>query len=314
MVSRSDKKQNKKKRKWLRWVVGIVVGLFLLIGGFVFYLWNEVGATIETMHNPLARDEDPDRQKQIDSIFSNKDSLNALLLGVDERSGDKGRSDTMILMSINPKTNEIIMLSIPRDTYVNIPGRGMDKINHAYAFGGVDLSVQTVEEAFNLPVHVYARVNMEGFQQGIDALGGVTVNNSLAFSSGGHTFPEGQISLNGEEALDYIRMRYEDPRGDMGRNERQRNVIAAAMNEAASFSSITKVGEILTILGDNVQTDLDMKKIQTLFTDYAGARRSITTMEINGSGQTIGGVWYYMVPDEEFSRITSDITAHMEAK
>ena len=277
-------------------------------------LWNEVGATIETMHNPLARDEDPDRQKQIDSIFSNKDSLNALLLGVDERSGDKGRSDTMILMSINPKTNEIIMLSIPRDTYVNIPGRGMDKINHAYAFGGVDLSVQTVEEAFNLPVHVYARVNMEGFQQGIDALGGVTVNNSLAFSSGGHTFPEGQISLNGEEALDYIRMRYEDPRGDMGRNERQRNVIAAAMNEAASFSSITKVGEILTILGDNVQTDLDMKKIQTLFTDYAGARRSITTMEINGSGQTIGGVWYYMVPDEEFSRITSDITAHMEAK
>ncbi|MDO6449570.1 LCP family protein [Oceanobacillus profundus] len=314
MVSRSDKKQNKKKRKWLRWVVGIVVGLFLLIGGFVFYLWNEVGATIETMHNPLARDEDPDRQKQIDSIFSNKDSLNALLLGVDERSGDKGRSDTMILMSINPKTNEIIMLSIPRDTYVNIPGRGMDKINHAYAFGGVDLSVQTVEEAFNLPVHVYARVNMEGFQQGIDALGGVTVNNSLAFSSGGHTFPEGQISLNGEEALDYIRMRYEDPRGDMGRNERQRNVIAAAMNEAASFTSITKVGEILTILGDNVQTDLDMKKIQTLFTDYAGARRSITTMEINGSGQTIGGVWYYMVPDEEFSRITSDITAHMEAK
>ena len=314
MVSRSDKKQNKKKRKWLRWVVGIVVGLFLLIGGFVFYLWNEVGATIETMHNPLARDEDPDRQKQIDSIFSNKDSLNALLLGVDERSGDKGRSDTMILMSINPKTNEIIMLSIPRDTYVNIPGRGMDKINHAYAFGGVDLSVQTVEEAFNLPVHVYARVNMEGFQQGIDALGGVTVNNSLAFSSGGHTFPEGQISLNGEEALDYIRMRYEDPRGDMGRNERQRNVIAAAMNEAASFSSITKVGEILSILGDNVQTDLDMKKIQTLFTDYAGARRSITTMEINGSGQTIGGVWYYMVPDEEFSRITSDITAHMEAK
>nr|WP_245347805.1 LCP family protein [Oceanobacillus polygoni] len=265
------------------------------------------------MHNPLARDDDPDRQKQIQSIFSDNGSLNALLLGVDERSGDKGRSDTMILMSINPKTNEIIMLSIPRDTYVNIPGRGMDKINHAYAFGGTDLSVQTVEEAFNLPVHVYARVNMEGFQQGIDALGGVTINNNFAFSSGGHTFPEGQISLNGDEALDYIRMRYEDPRGDMGRNERQRNVIAAAMDEAASFSSITKVGDILTILGDNVQTDLDMKKIQTLFTDYAGARRSITTMEINGSGQTIGGVWYYIVPDEEFSRITSDITAHMEA-
>nr|WP_306798695.1 LCP family protein [Oceanobacillus saliphilus] len=265
------------------------------------------------MHNPLARDNDPERQKEIQKIFQETDSLNILLLGVDERSGDRGRSDTMILLSVNPNTDSMIMLSIPRDTYVNIPGRGMDKINHAYAFGGTDLSVQTVEENFNLPIHSYARVNMEGFKQGIDALDGVTVTNSLAFSSDGHSFPEGQITLNGEQALSYIRMRYEDPRGDMGRNERQRNVITAAMNEAASFSSITKVGEILDILGGNVQTDLDRKKMQTLFTDYAGARKNVSTMEISGSGQTIGGIWYYVVPDTEFNRITNEITDHMEA-
>lgn len=313
MGARTEKRHNKKRRKWPYWVGGIFLAIILVLGGYIFYLWNEVGATVETMHNPLSRDEDPEKQKEITNRFHNTESINVLLLGVDERSGDRGRSDTMILLSVNPNTESMIMLSIPRDTYVNLPGRGMDKINHAYAFGGVDLSVQAVEEAFDLPIHSYVRVNMEGFQQGIDALGGVTVNNDLAFSNDGHNFTEGQIHLNGEEALSYIRMRYDDPRGDMGRNERQRNVITAAMNEAASFSSITKVGEILTILGDNVQTSLDMDQMQTLFTDYMGARKNISTMEISGSGDTINSVWYYIVPDSEFSRIHSEITNHMEA-
>ncbi|RDW17003.1 transcriptional regulator LytR [Oceanobacillus arenosus] len=313
MVSRADKRHNKKKRKWPYWVGGIILAILLIGGGFAAYIWNELGNTIETMHSPLTRDDDPERQKQIQSIFKDNESVNVLLLGVDERSGDRGRSDTMILLSLNPKTNSMTMLSIPRDTYVNIPGRGMDKINHAYAFGGTELSVQTVEEAFDLPVHVYARVNMEGFQQGVDALGGITVNNSLAFSQGTSAFPEGEIRLNGEEALDYIRMRKEDPRGDLGRNERQRNVITAAMKEGASFSSITKIGEILNILGGNVQTDLDMEKIQTLFTSYRNTGSNVTTLEINGAGQTMNGVWYYVVPDSEFTRIHDEVAAHMEA-
>lgn len=312
MVSRTEKRNIKKKRKWPKWVGGIILALIVIGGGVVIYAYNQLGNTIDTMHTPLARDDDPERQKQIKDIFNAKDSLNVLLLGVDERPGDVGRSDTMILLSLNPKTDSMIMLSIPRDTYVNIPGHGMDKINHAYAFGGVELSVQTVEEAFDLPVHVYTRVNMEGFKEGIDAIGGVTVNNTQSFSQGNSTFSEGSIHLNGTQALDYIRMRKQDSRGDMGRNDRQRAVITAAMDEAASFSSITKFGEILDILGGNVQTDLDMKRIQTLFTGYLGTRHNIQTMEISGSGSTIGGVWYYVVPDSEFNRITSEIKAHME--
>nr|WP_155669054.1 LCP family protein [Ornithinibacillus caprae] len=266
------------------------------------------------MHDPLERDNDPNRQKEIESIFKDKKSMNVLLLGVDQRAGDKGRSDTMILLSLNPHTDSMIMLSIPRDTYVNIPGRGMDKINHAYAFGDVELSVQTVEEAFDLPIHFYSRVNMEGFQQGIDAIGGVTINNEQQFSQGGTNFSEGQIHLNGKEALDYIRMRKNDPRGDLGRNERQRKVITASLNEAASFSSITKVGEILNIVGGNVKTDLNMGNMQNLFTNYLGTRNNIKTLELNGSGQTIGGVWYYIVPDSEFERVTTEINNHMEEK
>ncbi|GGH74158.1 transcriptional regulator LytR [Compostibacillus humi] len=307
MVSRMEKKRNK-KRKWVRWLLGIVFALFLIAGGVAAYVWTQLGSTIETMHNPF----EPAKQKEVDERFKKKDSINMLLLGVDEREGDRGRSDTMILLSLNPNTDSMLMMSIPRDTYVNIPGRGMDKINHAYAFGGVDLSVQTVEETFDIPIHVYGRVNMEGFQKGIDAIGGVTVQNEFEFSQGGHNFPVGEIHLDGKEALEYIRMRKNDPQGDFGRNERQRAVIAAAIDEAASFTSITKFADILEILGTTAQTNLDMKKIQTLFTDYLSTRKNIKQIKIEGSGQKINGIYYYVVPDEEFSRVTSEIKAHMD--
>ncbi|GEN87139.1 LCP family protein [Oceanobacillus sp. FSL W8-0428] len=314
MVSRVDNKIRKKRKKWPFIVGGIILFFVLVIGGGAFFVWSQVGKVVESMHNPLERDNDPGRKDEINRLYNDSDAVNILLLGVDERDGDAGRSDTMILLSLNPKTDSMVMLSIPRDTYVNIPGRGMDKINHAYAFGGTQLSVETVEQAFDLPVHSYIRVNMEGFEQGIDALGGVTVQNSTAFSQDGHEFNEGNVNLNGEEALSYIRMRKQDSRGDMGRNERQRDVIVAAMDEAASFSSITKASNILDILGNNVQTDLDMKRLQTLFKDYSGTRKNVETLEISGDGQTINGVWYYIVPEEEINHINSTITEHMEQK
>lgn len=308
-----NKRQARKKRKWVRWLAIIAIAILLIGGGVFLYVWDKVDDTITAMHDPLARDSDPDRQKELASIFKDNKSVNILLLGVDERPGDKGRSDTIILLSINPNTDSMIMLSIPRDTYVNIPGRGMDKINHAYAFGDVDLAVQTFEEAFNLPVHYYVRVNMEGFKEGVDALGGVTIQNDQEFSQGGNQFSKGTIHLNGTQALDYVRMRKNDPRGDLGRNDRQRKVITAAIDEFASFSSITKVGNILDIIGGNVKTDLDMKSMQTLFSDYRGARNNVKTLEINGTGKTLD-LWYYMVSDEEFNRIRTEITTHMEAE
>lgn len=312
MKSRTEVK--KRKRKWPKWIGGILLVVLLIGGGYLYYMWDKISDTIETMHSPLARDEDLSRQKELEAIFRDKKSVNILLLGVDQRPGDKGRSDTMILMSLNPKTDSMVMLSIPRDTYVNIPGRGMDKINHAYAFGDADLSVNTVEQAFDLPVHFYAKVNMEGFQQGVDALGGVTINNNQDFSQGGKHFSKGELHLNGKDALKYIRMRKNDPRGDLGRNERQRNVIYAAMNEAASFSSISKFGDILRIMGDNVQTDLNMDRIQSLFTGYRQTRNHIKTLELKGVGKKINGIWYYSVSDSEFNRISSEIKSHMEAQ
>lgn len=292
------------------WTGGVIGIILLMIGLYIFY---QVGSTFSDIHNPLTRDIDEERDKELTQIIKKNETINLLLLGVDERPGDKGRSDTIILMSLNPRTDSILMLSIPRDTYVHIPGHGMDKINHAYAFGDVELSIQTVEEVLRVPVHFYAKVNMDGFKEGIDAIGGVTVQNELAFSQGEHHFPEGPIHLNGDQALDYIRMRNNDPQGDIGRNKRQRMLIEAAMSEAASFSSITKIGPILNILGDNVQTDLTLSRMQSLFSDYRNTRKNIETIELNGSGQFIGPTWYYVVSDDEFNRVHRAIIDHMEA-
>lgn len=306
------RKSGSRKKKVLLWIGGIILGIILIMGGVVAYYWNKAGDTLTAIHDPLERDQDPARQKELNDLFKNKDSINVLLLGVDARDNDKGRSDTMIIMTLNPKTKSTLMVSIPRDTYVNIPGRGMDKINHAYAFGDVPLSIETVEDNFDVPIHFYVRVNMEGFEEGIDTLGGVTVQNDLDFSVGNKHFAKGPISLNGKEALSYTRMRKQDPRGDFGRNDRQRKVIEAAMKEGANFSSITKVGNFLDIAGSSVKTNMNQDNLESLFKNYRQTVAQNESIEIEGNGKKIDGIWYYIVSDQEFKNLHDTITEHMK--
>ncbi|WP_277674062.1 LCP family protein [Piscibacillus halophilus] len=312
MQSRKElKKQKKTKKKWkYLWIIIGVLLVGLLIYGLYFY--NKLNDTVDTMYTPL--DSDGEKEDEIKDRLSNKDTINVLLLGVDEREGDRGRSDTMMFLSLNPDTEEMLMFSIPRDTRVNIPGRGEDKINHAYAFGGAELSVQTVEEFLDTTIHFYSKVNMEGLKDGVDALGGVTINNERAFSYEGHDFPEGEITLNGDAALSYARERKQDSRGDLGRNDRQQKIIDAIIQEGMSFESFTKVDSILTTVGDNVETNLQMNEMRQLFLDYRGTRDKTIREEIQGSGQTIGNGWYYVVPNEEQQRIQSVVEEHMNKK
>lgn len=138
----------------------------------------------------------------------------------------------MILVTVNPALKSMKMLSIPRDTRTEIVGKGtIEKINHAYAHGAPAMAMDSVENLFNVNIDHYVSINMEGFKELIDALGGVTVNNNFAFSSGGYDFPEGQQFLSGDEALAYTRMRKEDPQGDFGRAARQREIVQAVIKE-----------------------------------------------------------------------------------
>lgn len=243
------------------------------------------------------------------------DPFNILLLGVDERKGDRGRSDTMILLSVQPATKSAIAISIPRDTRVLLPQReSYDKINHAYAFGGSSLSVAAVERLLGVPIAYYMKTNMEGLVDIVDTVGGVDVVNKLAFSYGGNKFPLGEQHLNGSEALAFVQMRKEDPHGDFGRMDRQRQVLSSAVDKVVSFRSINKLPHILSQLSKDVRTNLTLGNMTDLASGYRSSVDNVETLYLNGSGKMINGIYYYIVQPEERKRIQERIIAHLQAQ
>lgn len=306
---RADRK--KKKKKWLRVTGIILLILFVGIGAYAFSVYRSLTNAVETMHQPLDRVKSEKRTEQVS--LQNKQPFSVLMLGVDQRQGDKGRSDTMIVLAVNPKLNSVKMLSIPRDTRTEIIGKGtMDKINHAYAFGNEEMAMKTVENFLDIPIDYFVKVNMEGFKDIVDAVGGITVNNDLDFSQDEYHFPKGQITLNGNKALAYTRMRYEDPRGDFGRQIRQREIIQGILNEGASLSSLTKYQSIFSALGNNVRTNLTFNQMNEIQKNYRSATSNVEQMSIKGSGTKISGIYYFIVPQEEKQRIQKELKTQLE--
>ncbi|MFS0888499.1 LytR family transcriptional regulator [Peribacillus frigoritolerans] len=305
-------KKKKKKRTWLK-VVGIIVLLFILAGGaFAYSVWNSLTKTVDTMHTPIDRTTD---KRTKDLALSDQEPFSMLMLGVDERDGDKGRSDTMIVLTVNPQKKSVKMLSIPRDTRTEIVGHGtQDKINHAFAFGGAKMSMDTVENFLDIPIDYYMKINMEGFKDIVDAVGGVTVQNDLDFTSDGIHFAKGTHTLNGKEALAYSRMRHDDPSGDFGRQSRQRSIIEAVIKEGASLSSLTKYDEVFDALGNNIQTNLTFDDMMDIQKNYRDASKSITQSSINGNGTKIDGIYYYIVSDEEKEKVQSELKEQLSIK
>ncbi|BCB05879.1 polyisoprenyl-teichoic acid--peptidoglycan teichoic acid transferase TagU [Bacillus sp. KH172YL63] len=309
---RSDKHTS--KRKWPK-VVGIIVLLLFLGGGaYAYSIYHSLNKTVETMNEEIDRPKSEKRTEEVE--FNKKHPFSVLLLGVDERAGDRGRSDTMIVVTVNPQEKTTKMLSIPRDTRVEIVGKGIDdKINHAYAFGGVEMSMDTVEQFLDIPIDYYAKINMEGFKDIVNAVGGVTVNNDFAFTYSGHTFNEGALSLNGDEALLYSRMRKQDPRGDFGRQARQRQVIQAVIKEGASVSSLWNYGDIFEAIGDNVKTNLTLDEMVEIQKNYKDATKDIKQSQIAGSGAMINNgsqdIYYYIVPEEERQKVQEELKSHL---
>lgn len=305
-----------KRKKWPSWfkVIGIVILLLVIgVGVYAFSVYNSLTNAVDTMHQPIDREKSDKRQEPV--TLEKQQPFSVLMMGVDEREGDRGRSDTLIVLTVNPSTKTTKMLSIPRDTRTEIIGKGIeDKINHAYAFGGVEMSMNTVENFLDIPLDYYMQINMEGFQDIVDAVGGVTVNNDLDFTYDGVHFPKGEILLNGEKALKFSRMRYEDPRGDFGRQHRQRQIIQGVINKGASFSSLTKFDEIFEALGKNVKTNMKFDEMVDIQKNYKDAGQSIEQLEVSGVGTKIGGVYYYTVSNEEKQKLQQTLKEHLELK
>ncbi len=306
----SRTRSSKNKRKWPK-ILLITAGVLLLgIGFYVYSVYRSLNETLETIHEPI-RETSEKREEKV--TLDRQDPFSVLLLGVDQRPNDRGRSDTMIVLTVNPNKESVQMVSIPRDTRTEIVGKGIqDKINHAYAFGGVEMAIDTVENFLDIPIDYYVQINMEGFKDIVDAVGGVTVENDMEFSHGGHHFPKGNITLNGEEALSFVRMRKGDPRGEFGRQFRQRQIIEAVIKEGASLNTLMNYGDIFEAVAGSVKTNLTFDEMVAIQKQYRKAAKNINQHQIDGSGRYIDGIFYWIVPEEEQTALQDLLKEHLE--
>lgn len=211
------------------------------------------------------------RRVNDETVMVAEDKLLIMVMGVDRREDDVGRSDTLLLATVDPEQKKAALLSIPRDTRVRIEGHGYDKINHAYAYGGHELSRETVEGLIGAKVDQYILIDTHAFERIIDALGGIDieVEKSMYYEDpwdddGGLVIDiaPGEQHMDGSKAIQYVR--YRDSEGDIGRIKRQQKFIRAVVEKAATPSIIVKLPSIVKEINDAVETDLSLSRMVSL--------------------------------------------------
>ena len=233
--------------------------------------------------------------------------VNVLVMGVDERGDDAGRSDTLFLISLDTGTKNIKMLSIPRDTRVKIPGYGWDKINHAFAYGGHQLTEKTVEDLLGIKIDYYVAINIKAFIKIIDAVGGVTVDVEKRMyyedpydDSMGKglviDLKPGTQHMDGQTVIQYVR--YRDEEGDAtGRVQRQQKFMTALLDEVTKPSVLTKIPAIIKAVSSAINTDMSVGEMLNFTKMLNDAKqKGLQTATIPGKPAYIKDVSYWL-PD-----------------
>lgn len=226
------------------------------------------------------------------------------LLGTDERKNEPSRSDTMILVRYEPDTKKVVMISIPRDSYVSIKGHGKTKINAAHAYGEVPLALDTLETLFNVKIDNYAKINFYGFMDVVDALGGINVNAKKTITWEDIRIEKGEQTLKGRDLLLYVRFR-KDADGDFGRIERQQEVVQSAIKQFLQPSTLIKLPKIISIVKENMTTDVNWKKMLDLAWDAKDFDNiTFETHTLQTQSKKMNGVWYELVDEQDLNRLS----------
>lgn len=242
----------------------------------------------------------------IDVVKENKPA-NILVLGSDHRGEETGRSDTIMLMRLNPEEDRAQIISIPRDSRVKIPGYARNKINAAYALGGTELMIRTVESISGMAINYYVIIDFQGFEKMVDTLGGidVEVEKRLHDESLHMDMQPGLQHLTGQEALLYVRFRH-DIEGDFGRIRRQQQFIYALVDKGKEIRNIFKLPTLANIFAENTTTNLSIG-------DMIGYGRFLKSLEkdqietamLPGEPKNIDGVSYVVLDDAETQKLFS---------
>jgi polyisoprenyl-teichoic acid--peptidoglycan teichoic acid transferase len=254
-----------KSYKWKQ----LICATALLIVGVISYLAVKhyvYGSVYSDRPEILAgSDLDHIKKQHEENIYQPDKNVNqrpysVLLVGLDSKEMKRGLSDTLMVALVDPQNKKVSLVSIPRDTRVQIAGRGLDKITHAHNYG-INSTIMTVEDFLDIKIDYYVQLNFDGFQSFINTLGGINIDveKDLTFrdriTDTQFSLQKGKQRLNGIQALNYARYRG-DWESDFGRNRRQQQVIKALMDETLDIRNLSKINQILQDLDENVETDL----------------------------------------------------------
>ncbi|OLS09024.1 LytR family transcriptional regulator [Lacticaseibacillus casei] len=301
----------KRRRPILRAVVVIALVALFLAGGYAARFYSQAKKAVAKTYDPVST-------KAVDSDLDGKKPISILLMGTDTGAfgrKDTGRSDTLMLVTINPKEKKTTMVSIPRDTLAEMVGTGNDsstyeKINAAYSYGKSSAAIKAVEKLLNVPINYYVTVNMEGLQKIVDAVGGVDVNVPFTWTdanTGGQTFKKGKAHLNGELALAYARMRDEDPEGDYGRQKRQQEVINQIVKHLLSVKSLTNYQKVMDSLSSSMRTNLTFDDMMAIAQNYRASAGTIERKQLRGIGVYIDNAAYQVMKTDTLQKTSDEL-------
>ena len=321
----NDTRRNARGKKRLTRVLlwGTLAAVFG-VGAYLVKAYYDVQNTAANIFSDVSIENK--REEEVD-IAEATQPISFLLLGVDtgtaeESRTEQGRSDTVMVCTVNPITRTTTLLSIPRDTYASIigyedsydyVGEYYDKINHAYAYGGTEMSINSVQNFLDIPIDYYVEVNFDGLVDVVDAIGGIEITSPLTFDFYGPQFIEGETRVfTGYEALQFSRMRKQDPEGDLGRQKRQQMVIKAILDKVLSMGSLVNYKDLLKSVEDNVQTNVTLDDIISIASGYRNALENFEQQYLTGSEVYIDEIYYYYVDPEERLRISNLFREQLE--
>lgn len=323
--AQQQKEQKKKKGKLKYIIIGITLVLVLVICGVIGYVYTKLNAIDKVKLDTSKIAVESDAQKLQDN---NDNITNIALYGVDSReeSNDTGsRSDSIMVLTIDKSRNKIKLSSIVRDTYVNIPGRGMDKINHAYAFGGPELAISTINSNFGLAIKDFVTVDFFGLAKVVDSIGGVQLDiqseevqyinqyvkeiANIENVTPKYISTPGKQTVNGIQAVAYARIRY-TAGGDFKRAERQRTLLMTIFEKVKTMEK-TQYINIINEMLPNIKTNMSSTQLISLATEVlSGNNMALQQIKFpldkNSGGKTINGVYYYVTDLEANKKALQD--------
>ncbi len=307
------------KRLALKVSIFVVLSAFLAVAVYAVALQKKAADAVDRAYEAVDDREKSDlRDEAVEPLT---DNVSVLFIGVDESDKRKAEhsstlSDALLVATLNNKDKTVKLLSIPRDSYVYIPDRGRkDKITHAHAFGGTRGTIETVERVLDIPIDYYVKMNFNAFIEVVDALGGVEVEvpyERIELDENDrrtiHLQP-GFQNLDGRHALALARTRKLD--SDVERGKRQQMIFQALLDRATSITSITKYGEVIDAVGDNMKTNMTFDEMKSFFAYVKGGLPEIETLNLAGTDDMSTGIYYWILDEENLDLVRDEIQTHL---